>query len=232
MTVGRLVLDGGDADAVAAPAVRRALMRSALRALSAAGRSVTAHGPHDEAAVDPGRTITTHGPGDEVSADPAPCRCCSTVRFWGGGQPGRRLLAARDPHLPAVPLLPAGLAAQIAAAVTTGAALPQQVRVGLPLGVWWRVFSPGPAGAEPPRHAAVDENDIAAAVLALGDGEHLELAGPGPSSVAVLADGSGWVLEQLRPRGHVVGEIEVADPGVLPAELARAADWVAAGGGR
>ncbi|HEY0240671.1 MAG TPA: hypothetical protein VGC37_18730 [Friedmanniella sp.] len=231
MSPAPLVLDGSDADAPATPATRRGLVRSATRALSA-GRPVTAQGPPDSAAVDPDRAITTHGADDELGVDlTASCRCHASVRWWGGGQPGRWLLSARDPRLPATTLVPVTLAAQIAAAVATGSALPPQIRVGLPCAVWWRVFSPA-ADVEPPRHAAVDAEDIAAAVLALVDGEHLELAGPGASSVAVLADGQGWVLEQLRPRGHVVGEVQVPDTDGLPAELARAADWVAAGGGR
>ena len=203
-----LVLDGGDSDAVHTPNMARVLARSAARALRG-GRGVSAYGPVGDAA-----------------ADPTPCGCHATARVWPSGRAGRWVLPARREGLPATPLLPADVAAAFVAAVAVGGPPPLATRHGIALGLSWRVWSPPPA-AEPHRHTAVDEDDLADAVAALARDEHLELSGRHPASAAAFPnDGSGWTVELLRTQGQVAREARATSRGELLAAVRVAAAWV------
>jgi len=210
VSTGRLVLDGGDPDAVRTPSMARVLARSGARALRR-GRGVVAYGPVGDAA-----------------ADPAPCGCHATARAWTSAKVGRWVLPASHEGLPATPLLSTELAAAAVAAFAVGAPLPAEIRYGLPLGLSWRVWAPPPA-LEPPRRTAVNEGDLVAAAAVLEAGMHLELTGPYPASAVVFLDddsGAGWALELLRVQGQVAREMRATTRDELLAAIRGAAAWV------
>lgn len=210
----RLVVDSGDADepVIDAPATRRAVARSVEHALAA------------------GRPVTVHGPDDEAALDPAPCGCHALVRVWIDGQHGTWHLAQRQPGLPASPLVPVDAAAQAAASIAVNAPWPAELRVGLPLGTTWSVFTPSGA-LDPEPRLALDAEDIAAAVAALGDRDDVSISGPWSMAACIVTGRGGWYADLMSSRGVIDHTLFAADGDRerLLAVVRRAAEWVGGG---
>lgn len=189
------------------PSIRRALARSAEKALRA-GRGVAVHGLR------------------ETAVDTAPCHCHVTMRVWPDQRHGRWLLLPRVPSLPTTTLVPTRLAAQAAAAIVVGAPVPTGLCTGPPLGLWWRTFSSATLSGTD-RRVLVDEHDVADAVSTLRADEHLEVTGPFPSCAAAFpTDNGGWGIELLTIRGLVDRHLHVAERADLPSAIYRAITWV------
>lgn len=212
MTAGRLVLDGGDPEAVGGLRIRVALARSAERALLA------------------GRGVDALGPVDELHLRPAACTCHATAVHVEGPNERARWLLARtdDPSAPTVELLPTALAARTAAAVATGFPLPADVEFGTRPGLRWQVWTLDGGGS--PLAVLLHPRDVIAAAQCLPVAGHVDLrvAGSAIRGVSVVVDEPGrWVIESARPRGYVVRELRADSVADLGAHVGAAVEWLA-----
>ena len=105
---------------------------------------------------------------------------------------------------------------------------PRAVRPGPPLDVHWVHRSP--TNLDPDLRAAIDESDLADAVVALADDETIELTGPWPACASIVRAADGWRIALLFDPDDMCRDRRVHTATDLPPAIRSTVTWVAGGG--